>query len=309
MALLAPGLGSSLAAKLHCTHGFVNQTYSFVPGFFAQDNTTATDIPAVPAHFGLLDNSSDRWSTFFDHINTLNEEADNFTAYKVFFLSRHGEGYHNVAEAKYGTPAWNDYWSKLNGDGELVWGPDAELTATGEAQAAAAGEAWKTELAAGLPMPGKFYVSPLSRALKTLEITFSGLLPKGKNEWATVLENCREVYGVHTCDQRRTRTYIHATFPEFRIEPGFTENDLLWTPEVRETDAHVAGRAKQVLDLVFSEDKDSFISVTGHGGIINGFMASVGRPTYNLPTGERESSTGILPIVIKSVYTASHGRQ
>ncbi|KAG6895881.1 hypothetical protein C0992_011802 [Termitomyces sp. T32_za158] len=246
----------------------------FVPGFFAQDNLTATDIPAVraapivvvplktenlqvPAHFGLLDDSPDRWSTFFDQIHTLNEEADNSTSYKVFFLSRHGEGFHNVAEAKYGTPAWNNYWSKLDGDGEIVWGPDAELTETGKTQAAAASEVWRSELAAKLPVPGKFYVSPLSRALQTLEITFNGLLPERESKWATILENCREVYGVHTCDKRRTRTYIRATFPEFCIERDFSENDILWTPDVRESDAHVAGRAKQVLDLVFNGDKET----------------------------------------------------
>ncbi|KAG6910375.1 hypothetical protein DXG01_011090 [Tephrocybe rancida] len=177
---------------------------------------------------------------------------------------------------------------------------DAEITDTGKAQAVAAGTVWKAELAAGLPLPGRFYVSPLSRALKTLEITFDGLLPKHqqKSQWATVLEDLREAYGVHTCDQRRTKTYIKTTFSEFRIEDGFSENDLLWTPDVRESDEHIAGRAKEVLDLVFGEDKDTFISVTGHGGIINGFMASLGRPSYSLPTG------GILPVVVKSVRSS-----
>ncbi|KAG6839867.1 hypothetical protein H0H87_012769, partial [Tephrocybe sp. NHM501043] len=69
--------------------------------------------------------------------------------------------------------------------------------------------------------------------------------------------NLREMYGVHTCDQRRTRSYIKATFSEFSIEHGFSENDLLWEADVRETDEHIAGRAKQVLDLVFSEDKET----------------------------------------------------
>jgi hypothetical protein len=27
--------------------------------------------------------------------------------YKVLYMGRHGEGYHNVAEAFYGTPAWD----------------------------------------------------------------------------------------------------------------------------------------------------------------------------------------------------------
>jgi hypothetical protein len=27
--------------------------------------------------------------------------------YKVLFMGRHGEGFHNAAESYYGTPAWN----------------------------------------------------------------------------------------------------------------------------------------------------------------------------------------------------------
>lgn len=50
----------------------------------------------------------------------MNEEARDGTAIKVFFLGRHGEGWHNVAERSYGTPEWNRYWSKVNGDGNMT---------------------------------------------------------------------------------------------------------------------------------------------------------------------------------------------
>ena len=92
------------------------------------------------------------------------------------------------------------YWSKLNGDGEIVWGreflqlsncidslikgnpsADPELTALGESQAVAAHEAWKSELEFGLPIPGRLYCSPLTRALHTYEITFDGILPDDKH--------------------------------------------------------------------------------------------------------------------------------
>jgi len=39
---------------------------------------------------------------------------------QVFYLARHGQGWHNVAEAKYGTEAWNNYWSRVNTDGEMT---------------------------------------------------------------------------------------------------------------------------------------------------------------------------------------------
>ena len=38
-----------------------------------------------------------------------------------------------MGEAKYGTKAWDDYWSKLDGDGELYW-LDAHLTEKGKQQ-------------------------------------------------------------------------------------------------------------------------------------------------------------------------------
>jgi hypothetical protein len=33
-------------------------------------------------------------------------------SYKVLFLGRHGQGWHNVAETKYGTKAWDVRFSR-----------------------------------------------------------------------------------------------------------------------------------------------------------------------------------------------------
>ena len=41
------------------------------------------------------------------HISTLNERAKSDERYHLLVLGRHGEGWHNVAEAKYGTKAWD----------------------------------------------------------------------------------------------------------------------------------------------------------------------------------------------------------
>jgi len=86
-------------------------------------------------------------------------------------------------------------------------------------------------------------------------------------------------------------------FPLFELELGFSEEDLLWEAEVRESRAHVEERAKEVLDMIFNDDKEIVVSVTAHGGIINAFLAVLGRPSYGLPTG------GVLPVVVRSVYT------
>ncbi|KAG5645137.1 hypothetical protein DXG03_006854 [Asterophora parasitica] len=83
------------------------RSYTTVPGFFIQDEPT-TRASAIPPRFGLLDDSADRWDKFFAHLAGLDESADRYTSYKVFFLGRHGQGVHNVAEAKYGTKAWDE---------------------------------------------------------------------------------------------------------------------------------------------------------------------------------------------------------
>ncbi|KAK1219975.1 putative phosphoglycerate mutase pmu1 [Marasmius sp. AFHP31] len=271
--------------------------YSLVPGFFIQDNLTTAD--AIPPRFGLIDSSDNRWINLQEEVKKLNEESPANERYKLIFFGRHGEGFHNVAEAKYGTPAWDAYWSELNGDGEIVWGPDAELTPTGIEQARAVNAAWNAELKFNIPLPRKRYSSPMTRALSTYVLTFDGI-DSPECDRPLVLENLREVYGVHTCDKRRSRTYIEMTFREFNIEPGFTEEDELWTPNVREPSDHTLDRARSVLDVIFRNlDDAGLVSVTAHSGIINGFSGAVGRPSFSLQTG------GVLPMVVKALKTPS----
>ena len=64
------------------------------------------------------------------------------------------------------------YYSKLNGDAEMTWGPDPLLTALGVQQAGTARTAWIQEFTKGMPAPQQCYASPLHRALSTWQITF-----------------------------------------------------------------------------------------------------------------------------------------
>jgi hypothetical protein len=48
-----------------------------------------------------------QWRRFERHVRRLNEESPESMMFKVLFLGRHGQGWHNVAESKYGTPAWD----------------------------------------------------------------------------------------------------------------------------------------------------------------------------------------------------------
>lgn len=165
--------------------------YSVVGGLFVQSDPgfNATGYDMLRDGFGLRDKSPERWSNFtrwagntigyagltpvsHSYMASLNADADEHTTYKVIFIARHGQGWHNVAEAQYGTPAWNCYWSLQDGDGELAWGPDALLTPLGEGQAAAANAGWKEQLKDGAPLPQSFYSSPLRRSASTLNITW-----------------------------------------------------------------------------------------------------------------------------------------
>ncbi|RDX50328.1 phosphoglycerate mutase-like protein [Lentinus brumalis] len=278
------------------------RTGRIVAGFFVQDHpdADAKAIGALPPRFGLLDDSSDRWNTFKARISELNAVATPGTQYKVFFFSRHGQGFHNAGEAKYGTKVWDEYWSKLNGDEEFVWGPDPDLTQLGLDQARAARELWKTERAFGIPLPERHYSSPLQRALRTFHETFVGAdFLDGTPLRCTILEYLREESGEHTCDKRFPRSVIAHQFPPpiCGFEDGFSEADTFWKADERETKAHVAERALQIFDRIFSSDRETYICITAHSGIINGFLRAIDtdRPRYPLVTG------GVLPLVIKAV--------
>lgn len=47
-----------------------------------------------------------QWERFEYKIQELNRKAPADTEFKLLYLGRHGQGYHNVAEAFYGTEAW-----------------------------------------------------------------------------------------------------------------------------------------------------------------------------------------------------------
>ncbi|KAF9484349.1 phosphoglycerate mutase [Pholiota conissans] len=267
--------------------------YESVAGHFEHDNASEP-LVAVPDRFGLKDSSDQRWQNLFKHIHALNQEAPDNTFYKIFLLSRHGQGYHNLAEAKYGTKAWDEHWSKLDTDGELLWGPDPLLTPLGREQGGDIRAVWKKEALVGLPPPHKRYCSPLARALDTCDIMLDQVFDAHPHP-VLIIENCREENGVHTCDKRQTRSYIADYKPHFSFEEDFSEHDELWHPTIRETKPEVARRAQAVLDRVFEKDtEDIFISITAHSGWINGFLTAIGREHFRLPTG------GVMPVLMKA---------
>lgn len=129
-----------------------------------------------------------------------------------------------------------DYWSKQDGNDTVTW-VDAHLTDEGVEQARTAYRFWASEIATQhIPVPEKYYTSPLDRCLATANLTFNDLqLPAQQPFIPEVKELLREVIGIHTCDRRSSRTYIQANFSSYTFESGFAEEDELWRPDVRET--------------------------------------------------------------------------
>lgn len=237
-----------------------------------------------------------QWQRFALEVDRLKREAASDIDYKVLFMDRHGDGYHNDAEAYYGTPAWNCYWSLIDGNGTLVWS-DAQLSALGVEQALVANKFWSQEIKEQkIPTPDSFYVSPLTRCLQTANVTFVGVpLPPEKPFKPTVKELLREGISEHTCDRRSSKSYIEHNFPTYDIEPGFAETDQLWTGVTAETSSAQAARSRTVLDDIFSDPKTgTYVSITSHSGELASILAVLGHRPFILNTG------AVIPVLVKA---------
>ncbi|KAL1875070.1 putative phosphoglycerate mutase pmu1 [Paecilomyces lecythidis] len=285
--------------------------YSTVTGYFLQDedSTDPSSFDYTAVNFGLINRTYDsdrlnphkqqltQWQRFYHKVVDLNRQSPQTTQYKVLFLGRHGEGWHNAAESYYGTPAWNCYWAELDGNGTTTWA-DAHLTPNGIAQAEKAHDFWQFELdEQHIHPPDSYFVSPLTRTLQTANVTFSGLrLPRGSTPFQPLIkEFFRESISIHTCDRRSNRTYIHALFPDWPIERGFTEYDELWTGVTGETSSAQDVRSKTALDSVFSNHNTGFfVSVTSHSGEISSILRVLGHRAFSLSTG------AVIPVLVKA---------
>ncbi|KAK0920992.1 putative phosphoglycerate mutase pmu1 [Friedmanniomyces endolithicus] len=163
-------------------------TYQIVPGYFLQsDPATQPHFDYTTHNFGLINrpypsegnppdpNPLTQWQHSTTFLRTLPSTSPPGTSHKLFYLARHGQGYHNVAEAFYGKEAWDAHWSALEGNGTMTW-DDALLTGLGEEQAREAGRFLERQFGSGvgMPVPGGWVVSPLRRCLETAGLTWGG---------------------------------------------------------------------------------------------------------------------------------------
>ncbi|KAI5950194.1 hypothetical protein CANMA_005384 [Candida margitis] len=253
-------------------------TFTSSKKFFQQSNPLIPEFAVSSANFGL--NSQYTWN---DVVSSLNSNQ------KLFFLQRHGEGWHNVAQQDLhiGLIEWQCYWSLQDGKDGIEW-YDAELTPKGHQEIKNLVNQIKNTTS--FPHPDKFYVSPLRRTLETWQETWLNL----PHKTATIKEFAREWYGIDTESKRHDRAYIESSFPGFDFEDGFQSDDVLWSPVYREGLENIYYRGAAFLADIFEDAKDEkVISVVSHGGLINAILAVAQHRLYNLQTG------GLIPVVIE----------
>lgn len=197
-------------------------------------------------------------------------------------------------ESWVGQAAWNCYYSVFSGNATVIW-EDPPLTNYGISQTVKAHNFWKHQIQAEkIQTPQSYYVSPLRRCLETADITFRGLqLSSGHPFVPTVKEWLREGISIHTCDHRSSRSWIAKNYPDFIIEPTFSEDDQQWNGITGETPSAQAYRTRLALSEIFEHDKASIISITAHSGEIRTILGVLEHTPFSLVTG------AILPTLVK----------
>lgn len=76
-------------------HSKAKENFGLIPCAYPSDETLQDVESKTP------------WQRFEHYVKTLNGNAEEGTEYKVLYLGRHGQGYHNVAESRYGTKLWD----------------------------------------------------------------------------------------------------------------------------------------------------------------------------------------------------------
>ncbi|KAI1653355.1 phosphoglycerate mutase-like protein [Daldinia decipiens] len=274
-------------------------SFQVVPGFFRHcEEPTGPQFRAITLpNMGLIDRAYEtdaafgpegkktQWERFVRFLEHKNKQGQGRVQYKLVFLIRHGQGYHNLKETEVGRHEWESYWSHLDGDGCTVWA-DSQLAEKGKQQAQALNDFWRNAIATGMPAPQKYYTSPLARCLATTSITYSGLnVPADRPFKPIIKENMRERFGKHTCDRRSTKSWIADNYPGFQIESSLSEADELWQPDRRETEEEIADRVRTLLRDIFSRDDKSILSFTAHSGFLRALYGVIGHPDVWISAG------------------------
>ncbi|WRT64041.1 uncharacterized protein IL334_000968 [Kwoniella shivajii] len=268
----------------------VNYSYTHLDQFFA----LSTWQKDVKGSFGLVPPPGD-WEAFKRKIKSLNDACPPGETVKVIYAARHGQAEHNVIGDKYGEAGQMTY--------PIL---DPNLTALGRSQAFQTRSSLKREYEKGMPLPQKWFVSPLKRAGETCGIEWGWLfhdnlnqMQDGQGRWdagkchnvpAEVIENIREHLHVHLCDSRCPITILKPQFPSFVYPENMVDQDESWKPaEVRgrETEDELVARRGEGIKEILEKSKDvTYISLTSHSGALRGIYKSLNVPARSLVVAE-----------------------
>ena len=180
----------------------------------------------------------------------------------------------------------------------MTW-HDAHLTPKGITQAEEAGDFWANAVSADkVPVPEKWFTSPLTRCLHTTETMRKRVqmtIPLSSPPFLS--EAVREISGVHTCDKRSTRSAIEAAFPEFILEGSMSEEDNLWHANKRNTPEEHVKMWRTFLEQLFV-DNSTFIFIATHSGATRALYLAIGHPVVWTAAGS------IVPILVRGQSAA-----
>ncbi|WWC58524.1 uncharacterized protein I303_101067 [Kwoniella dejecticola CBS 10117] len=256
----------------------------------------------VKGPFGLHPPPGD-WASFKAKIEALNDQCPPGESVKVIFAARHGQAEHNAIMDKYGPGAQVKY--------PML---DPDLTPLGRSQAYETRLALQREIQRGMPIPTKWFVSPLKRAGETCGIEWGFMFAdgydidgggytggKGHGVRATVIENIREHLHVHLCDARCPISTLKAQFTSFTYPAEITDEDTLWQPidvRGRETEEElVARRGEGIREILERSQGDTYISLTAHSGSLRGIYKSLNVIPRKVIVGEMN----VLVIRVKEI--------
>lgn len=272
-------------------------TIRALDGFFTRDSHISDDTTAAaattPRLFKKFALATDSWADLQTRVADVSAQGRDI---KVVYLVRHAEGFHNAAERDFGTQRWEEEFAKT--DAYL----DADLTPFGISDAQNKGPSTlAAECAKGMPTIERVVVSTLSRAIQTAEIFFADYPLPPQSQSFVGMELCREILGVHTCDKRVSLTKLKRKFP--RVDFAFKgaevqdEEDELWSPMHRETDAEIQARVRAFLLQFFDAIPDRYVALVVHSKFIRSLYEML-RP------GEADvypANCEVIPMVLERV--------
>ena len=179
-----------------------------------------------------------------------------------------------------------NHWSLVDGDGHETWF-DSLLSDTGVKQVQDLGKLWIEIIdKLGVPLPEALYTSPLARTLQTTEYVFAPLTARhGQPFRPVVKEKLRERWTMHTCDCRRTRTWIQENWPRYAIEAALAEEDPFPAMRRTETEEEHVARKQAVLEDIFSTDESAFVSLTVHRYAIEAILTACNAAVFKVREG------------------------